>query len=171
MQKSFLPAAAVLVILIVIAGCPVQAFTAKSLDISVLENGDATISLDYDLTWVENIAVFSRVADPGAELTKALRNEFRKNVEVVSVSNNHVQVQVQNFAMIKEKNGTTTLNTPSLSFKNAQNALNRYWFSRFITPDFTPDVSRVSFPDGYFQEYYNADTIPSVSHPVGTVSP
>jgi hypothetical protein len=61
-----------------------------------------------------------------------------------------------------------SLNTPALSFKNAEKVLNKYWFARFISPDFSPEVTRVSFPDGFSELFFNKDQIPSVRHIINT---
>jgi len=167
MVKYALAGMGILILALIIIVCPVGAFTAKNLDISIQDNTNAIITFGYDLSWYENIAVFSRIADPGTELAKALRVQFRKNVEVTSVTGNYAQFQVENFASRTVNDGTVSLNTPSLSFKNAEKALNKYWFASFISPDFSPDISRVSFPDGYSEEFYNQDQIPSLHHTLG----
>ncbi|HEX3002169.1 MAG TPA: hypothetical protein VHN82_07370, partial [Methanoregula sp.] len=81
-----------------LVACPAQAFTAKSLDITVLDSTDATITFAYDLSWYENIAIYSRIADPGNELARALKSQFNRDVTVTSVSGNSVQVRVLRFA-------------------------------------------------------------------------
>lgn len=155
-------------ILLILIACPVQAFTAKTLDISVQENNGAFVTFSYDLSWYENAVVFSRLADPGAEISKAIRGQFNKNVDVTSVSGSQVQVYIHDFATRSEKDGAVTLSTPAMSFQNAKAALDKYWFARFINPDFSPEISRVTFPDGYSAEFSNQDNIPSVRHVLGT---
>jgi len=154
----------ILILIFTIIAWPAQAFTAQNLDIAIQENNDAIISFDYDLSWYENIVVFSRIVDPANELAKALASQFKKNVQVTSVSGNHIQVVVENFATRTVSDGVVSLNTPALSFKNAQKVLDKYWFARFINPDFSPAVTRVSFPDGYSEDFYNQDQIPAVHH-------
>lgn len=158
----------ILILVLFVVVCPVQAFTAKNLDIMVQDNADATITFTYELSWFEQAAVFSKIADPATELARALRTQFNKNVEVTSISGNTAQFRVEGFATKKEKDGVVSLISPSLSFKNAEKALKKYWFAPLISPDFSPEVTRVSFPDGYAAEFYNVDTIPSVRHVVGT---
>jgi hypothetical protein len=170
MMKYAFYGTAALVLVLFLAVCPAQAFTAKNLDITVQDSGDAIISFEHALTWYENAAVFSRIADPGTELAKALRSQFGRNVEVTTISGNHAQFLIENFASRKDSNGMVTMQTPPLSFRNAEQVLNRYWFARFISPDFSPEVSRVSFPDGYAEEFYNQDQIPAVHHSMGSVS-
>ncbi|PKL70590.1 MAG: hypothetical protein CVV30_04360 [Methanomicrobiales archaeon HGW-Methanomicrobiales-1] len=164
MTKYPLAGMGILILVLVIIVCPVQAFSAKNLDISIQDNTNAIITFSYDLSWYESIAVFSRIADPGTELAKALRTQFKKNVEVTSVTGNSAQFQVENFASRAVNDGAVSLNTPSLSFKNADKVLKKYWFASFISPDFSPEITRVSFPDGYSEEFYNRDLIPSVHH-------
>ena len=144
--------------------CPAQAFTAKSLDIAVQQNGDAVITFTYELSWIENIAVFMRIADPGVELQKALENNYKKSVDVIVANAGESQVVVYGFASVHENDGMVTMETPALSFADAQKILNQYWFAPLITPDFSPDITTVSFPDGYTQEFSNQISIPAVSH-------
>jgi hypothetical protein len=58
--------------------------------------------------------------------------------------------------------------TPALSFQNAQRALNQYWFAPLINPDFSPDITQITFPDGYHEEFYNQIAIPAISHTIST---
>jgi hypothetical protein len=167
-MKNMIFRIGILFLMLIVIACPAQAFTAKNLDIAIQANTDAIITFDYDLTWYENVAVFSRIADPGNELAKALRSQSGKNVEVLTVSGNHAQFLVENFASGTDKNGTITMIAPALSFTNARKALDTYWFGRFISPDFSPDITRISFPDGYAEEFYNQDQIPAVGHTMVT---
>jgi hypothetical protein len=164
MIKPAISRIGILLFVLVLAVSPAQAFTAKNLDIAVQDNQDARITFDYDLTWYESVFVFSKIVDPANELAKELKNQFRKNVVVTSVSGNQAQFLVENFASRKVSDGVISLNTPALSFKNAENVLKKYWFAQFISPDFSPEVTRVSFPDGFSELFYNKDQIPSVRH-------
>jgi hypothetical protein len=163
MSRSYL-LIGVLILATLFAISPVHAFTAKNLDIAIQPDTSADITFTYELSWYENIAVFARIADPATELKKALTSQFDKPVDVVSVSGSSVEVRVQNFAARKVTGDSVTLKTPSLSFQNAENALKQYWFAPLISPDFSPDVTTVSFPDGYAEKFYNQVSIPAVSH-------
>jgi hypothetical protein len=74
------------------------------------------------------------------------------------------QFYVRGFATKKVKNSTVTMATPALSFRGAEEVLNTYWFAPLISPDFSPDTTRVSFPDGYSETFNNQDQIPKISH-------
>jgi len=157
-----------LLILCFVILSPVQAFTAKSLVIDVKDNTDAIITFDYELSWLEHLAVFAHIADPGTELKEALESNFHAPVEVLKADSGRSQFYVEEFASEQVSGGHTTLTTPPLSFREAEKVLKQYWFAPFINPDFSPDVSRVVFPDGYMQTFNNQDQIPRVSHKLGS---
>lgn len=154
----------ILALIAILLVCPVQAFTAKSLDITVQENTDAVITFDYQLTWYENVAVFTRIGDPATELKKALESNYHKPVQVMESDAGRSQFYVQGFAAKKVKDNITTMTTPALSFRSAEAALQKYWFAALISPDFSPDVARVIFPDQYTESFSNVDQIPKISH-------
>ena len=155
-----------------LVGClavtPVHAFTAKTLDITVQENTDAVIAFDYELSWFENIAVFMRITDPGTELQKALESSYGKPVLVTKTDGGESRFIVQGYATKIEHDGNVTLVTPALSFAKAEKILNQYWFAPLISPDFSPEVTRVNFPDDYTEEFYNQISIPALRHTLGT---
>lgn len=144
--------------------CPAQAFTAKTLDIVVQENGDATITFDYDMSWYENAVVFARIADPAKELKKAIDSNYNTDAEVLSTSGSEAKILVRGFAKSTTKDGTTTMTTPALSFQSAEKVLKQYWFAPLISADFSPELTRVVFPDGYVAQFGNQIAIPKVSH-------
>jgi hypothetical protein len=163
-MKRSLVLTAFLLIVVLAAASPVQAFTAKSMDIMVQQNTDAVITFRYELSWLENVAVFMRITDPGAELKNALETNYNKPVTVLGVNQGEVQVLVPSFAITQDLNGTVIMTTSSLSFQNAQKVLDQYWFAPLINANFSPAVSRVTFPDGYSEEFYNQISIPSIQH-------
>jgi hypothetical protein len=147
-----------------LCACPAQAFTAKTLDINVQDNGDAVITFTYSLSWFENAAVFAHIADPNTQLKNALESNYGKNVDVMAATGNQAEVLVHGFATRTMTDNGVTLTTPELSFESAQRVLNHYWFAPLITVDFSPDVTAVDFPDGYVENYYDQITIPAISH-------
>ena len=163
MKRSLIPAG-ILLLVICFFICPAQAFTAKSLDIAVQQNDDAVITFTYQLSWLENFAVFMHIADPGQELQTALENNYKKPVDVLVANPGESQVVVHGFASVQDHDGTVTMKTPALSFADAQKVLNQYWFAPLVNPDFSPEITRVTFPDGYSEEFSNQISIPSISH-------
>jgi hypothetical protein len=161
----------VLIVVLWLGVSPVQAFTAKNLDVAVQGNGDAIITFDYELSWFENVAVFMHISDPAIELKKALESNSKKPVTIIKADGGESQFTVQGFATIKEQNGTTTMKTPSLSFVEAQKILDKYWFAPLVSPDFSPEVTRVRFPDGYSEEFQNQISLPPVTHTLLSADP
>jgi hypothetical protein len=163
MKRSFV-LAVILVLALLSVTPPVQAFTAKNLDIAVQDTSDAIITFDYDLSWYEHAAVFVRIADPGRELKTALENSYGLPVMVIQADGGTTRLVVKGFASRQESDGTVTMTTPALSFREAEKILDQYWFARFITPDFSPEVTTVRFPDGYAETFSNQISIPAIQH-------
>lgn len=143
---------------------PVQAFTLKSLDISVAPGGAATINAQYELSFLEQTAVYFQLADPSRELQSAFNSKSSSPTTVESVSSTSARISVPSYADVKTTGEGTTYTTPSLSFERARVALDGYWFAPLVTLDFSNDVITITFPDGYAQQFTGQVSIPSVSH-------
>jgi len=151
----------VLVMVAILAVSPGQAFVAKELRISLDDQGDAEIQFDYSLSFLENVAIFLRIADPGRELKSALESNLHKTVEIESVGNSQARFRVEQFATLREE--TVVMRTPGLSFTSAEQAMKRYWFAPLVNPDFSPDLTVVQFPDGSQDVFYDSTGIPPLS--------
>lgn len=152
--------------LMAMAVMPVQAFTMKSLAIDLAQNGDAQIAMQYDLSFVEQSAVFLRIADPASELQSAFQSGSNKAVTVTEATSSSAKIQVPAFASVTTTGGNTIMASPSVSFERARDVLNSYWFAPLIAPDFSPAVTTVTFPDGYKEYFYDQIKIPSVTHTI-----
>jgi hypothetical protein len=145
---------------------PAQAFVAKSLTITLAPNGDGQIDMQYELSFLEQSAVFLRIADPAAELKKAFDSRTDQPVTVIKATSSSATVIVPAFASVYPGKGKYTLVTPKVSFERAQAVINSYWFAPLVNPDFSPDVSTVIFPDGYRATFNNVISLPPISRPV-----
>jgi hypothetical protein len=163
MRKHVLFAGVVLVILLALA-CPAQAFTAKTLNIAIKSNGDAYVTFDYELSLIEDAAVFLQVADPGTEIQKVLENNYPGRVYLIRTDSGTSRFYIIELATMSVQNGTVTMTTPALSFANAERVLNQFWFAPLINPDFSPDTTMVSFPNGYTETFYNQNALPEITH-------
>jgi hypothetical protein len=143
---------------------PVQAFTAKSLTITLAPDGDARVDLHYELSFLEQTAVFLRLADPAAELKKAFDSHSSEPVTVPQATSTSAVVLIPGFATINEGTRQVRMITPSVSFEKAQQVMNGYWFAPLVSPDFSPAVTTVIFPDGYQENFSDVISIPSLSH-------
>jgi hypothetical protein len=145
---------------------PAQAFTFKTLTISVGEQGNAQIDMDYDLSFFEQTAVFFRIADPASELKSAFEGHSKEPVTVTRATSSSASVSIPSFAYITRTDGKEIMETPSVSFERAEQVLNQYWFAPLVTPDFSPATTTITFPDGYRESYHDLIQIPPVSHTV-----
>jgi len=150
--------------LLAFAAMPAQAFTARSLTITLSQNGDAQADMQYELSWTEQIAVFFRLADPAGQLKNGLENELGRPVTVTSFTSSTADVTIPSFAYASGLGTSRSLVTPAFTFSHIQEAVNKYWFARFISPNFTPRVTTIIFPDGFRAVYYDRTNIPTVAH-------
>ena len=76
---------------------PVQAYTAKSLTITLAPDGDAQLDMQYDLSFIEQSAVFFRIADPAAELKNAFDTHSSEPVTVKEATSSSAVVIIPSF--------------------------------------------------------------------------
>jgi hypothetical protein len=143
---------------------PASAFTMKSLDVTVGPNGDAVIDAQYDLSFLEQSAVYFQLADPSQQLQSAFNSKTSAPVTVESVSPNAARISVPSYTSVKNGDDGITYTTPVLSFERARTALKSYWFAPLVSLDFSKGVTTVTFPDGYQEQFTGQISIPSVSH-------
>jgi hypothetical protein len=157
-----------MIVICALVAAPIQAFTSKVLDIEVLENGDAIISFNYEITWYESLALSARMVDLNKDVGDAIKSNFGNNAEIIEMTTSNAKIRVPNYVIVRPyTDGTTEYETPSLSFKNAQESLNKYWFTKYLTVDFSPEEIRIKFPDGYEQKFHEQISIPAVSNKQG----
>jgi hypothetical protein len=150
--------------ILAVAIMPVQAFTAKSLTITLAPDGDARVDMHYELSFLEQTAVFLKLADPAAELKKAFDSHSSEPVTVPQATSSSAVVLIPGFATINEGTRQARMTTPTVSFEKAQQVINNYWFAPLVSPDFSPEITAVIFPDGYEEQFHDVITIPSLSH-------
>ncbi len=163
-----MPAVCILLLALLLAIVPAEAFTADALTIGLSENGDAQIDFEYTLSFLEKVAVFLKIGDPNEELKKALENNMHLPVSVEEVTDSSARFMVSGFATRKEGKNSFSLQTPPLSFAKAEEVLNQYWFASLIQPDFSPGTTTITYPDGYTKTYTDKISIPKTSHTVKT---
>lgn len=157
----------ILAMLLLVAGLvlPAGAFTAEELNISVNENGAATVDFTYSLNWLERFAVFLKIADPTEEFAKALEKySGGHEVESVAVDDQTASFLVEGFAKVREgENGTMIYTTPALDFTDAEKALDDYWFAPLVQADFSPAKTRIVFVEEITKTFEDSSTVPEVS--------
>jgi hypothetical protein len=150
-----------------LAVMPAQAFTAKSLTITLDREGDAEMNMQYELTFFEQSAVFLQIADPAEELKKAFDSHSPEPVTVVETTSSSAIIHVPAFATVSRDGEGPLMTTPQLSFEKAQQVMNGYWFAPLVSPDFSPAVTMVRFPDGHRAVYYDVLTLPPIQRSLG----
>ncbi|WP_298669767.1 hypothetical protein [uncultured Methanofollis sp.] len=145
---------------------PAGAFTAEKLTIDIEEDGAAIVTFDYSLTWLENIAVFLKIADPNVEFGKALEKYSGSEVESVAVSDRSASFRAETFARVSSVDNATIYATPALHLEEAEKALNDYWFAPLVQADFSPAVTEVTFADGKNETLRDVAEIPSFTHQI-----
>ena len=143
---------------------PVQAFEITSLTIDLQPTGDAIVGIDYTLSMAEQLGVYLGIADPGLELKKGLESNFKHTVTVDSMSDESAKFLVSNFSKPKETDGSILMRTPELSFRLAEKILAKYWFAKLLNPDFSPQITKITYPDGYVETFTDQSVIPATSH-------
>jgi len=149
-----------------LAVMPAQAFTAKTLTISLDQNGNAQADMQYDLSFAEQAAIFFHAADPATLLQNALQENLNRPVTVGKADMSSADVTIGSFADVTTNAGTTTMTTPSFSFAAAQKAIKNEWYAPLISADFAPQTTTITFPDGYQSSFADQISIPSVSHQI-----
>lgn len=147
-----------------LAVMPAQAFTAKTLTITLDGNGNAQADMQYELSFTEQAAIFFHAADPATALQSALQENLNGQVTVQKADMSSADVVIDSFATLSASNGTTTMTTPAFSFASAQAAVKNQWYAPLISADFAPQATTITFPDGYKATYFEQINIPSVSH-------
>ena len=153
----------VLLFLVFMSVCssPVFAFTAQSLDITIEKNGDATAVFQYALEGViENAVPQSLLED---ELIKGLSTSSEPPT-VITFDRTGATLLLQKFAQVSAADTGTEYITASMDFKKAEIALENSALNYVISADFSPQRSTVTFPDGYFCEFSDMSTLPSLTH-------
>lgn len=162
MKNLYLFAGCLLVLLFAVM--PVQAFTARSLTITLSDQGDAVAEMQYDLSLLEQTAVFFRITDPAAELKKAFDANTLYPVTVPKATSSSATVIIRSFATASGEGSSLTMISPAVSFEKAQRVLDQYWFAPLLSPDFSPAITTIIFPDGYQETFNNVLAIPSIEH-------
>jgi len=162
MKRSYLILGGILIVLLVVM--PAQAFTAKTLTVTINGNGDARADMQYDLSFMEQAAIFLHAANPSATLQSALSENLGRPVTVVSADMSSADVIIPSFAGVTQAGGRTTMTTPAFSFANAQQEVRSEWYGSLIPADFAPRATTITFPDGYQASFNSQISIPAVTH-------
>ena len=150
--------------LVALAAVPAGAFEAKTLDVTISPSGAAEVVMTYDLTLFERFGVYAAMAAPRHALAQALGALSGRKVRVGEAGPDGAAFVVPKFATITHGRDGTVYATPAVDFTAFQAALDRYWFARLVSPDFSPDSITLTFPDGYSERFDGGTGLPAVTH-------
>jgi hypothetical protein len=136
---------------------PVQAFSATHVDYIIDEGGNALVTADYDLSIVESIALSTNTVKDG--VSKALRNEYGPQTEIISLDSHRGQFTIPKFADVKND----TIQTPCLDFGKVKKSVDKYWFSKVLNINYAPDITTIRFYNGKVYTYNKVIFIPALT--------
>jgi hypothetical protein len=151
------------------AAMPASAFASKKLDINVLENGDANIQFQYQLSWPEKFG-YTLVPQKEQIVSSAIQTEFpTTTVTNVRVSKSFTDLTIKNFASVStstiQGGAATTYKTPAVSFLLAKHMLDANPLIRDnVMPDYSPGVTTVRFAHGVKYTYNDVTGIPAITY-------
>lgn len=148
---------------IVFAILPAEALTMKALTVNLEENGDAQVDLRYDLSLPEQGAVMFQITDLRGTLERDLQENLNRPVSVRNAGMDSADMTIAGFASVSKKDGTTVMTMPGFSLANAEGVMKQYWYAPLTSPDFSPEVTAITFPDGYTEYYYNQISFPTIT--------
>lgn len=152
------------VIAAALAAVPAGAFEAKTLDVTIGPSGAAEVAMTYDLNLVETVGVYAAIASPGRALETALGAVAGRKVQVREAGPDGAAFVVPRFATVTLGRSGTVYATPAVDFTAFGSSLDRYWFARLVSPDFSPDTITLTFPDGYREQFDGRTGLPAVTH-------
>ena len=150
------------------AAMPATAFTSKKLDINVLENGDANIQFEYQLSLPEKFG-YTVIPQKEQIVLSAIQTEFpTRTVTNVRVSKSFTDLTIKNFASVSTsttEGAATTYRTPAVSFMLAKHMLDANPLIRDnVMPDYSPGKTTVRFAHGVKYTYTDVTGIPAITY-------
>lgn len=162
--KFRLPLAILLIVSLAAAAMPASALTITSYTAEIQDDGNAILTFNYDMTFVEYVGYYLNIANPG----KLMKEEYDKHAnmpgDVLSSDSKGTSFKVYGYAAVSDDTNGKTITTPSQSFQKAEAILKEHPVAKLTTFDLSPDITTVTFPDGYCETFYNELSIPSITH-------
>lgn len=156
-KSKYIIGSIVICIILAIVVFPAQAFRVDHLDYSISANGDAVVSADYELTFIEKIALM--VPTIKDEVSKAIKTEYGEKSEIIMMNETRAQFTIPGFA----DKYPTYIQTPSLNFSRIQARVDAYWFIKALNIDYSPTVTTIRFFDGTVHTYNDVMFIPALT--------
>jgi hypothetical protein len=153
-----------LLLLGILASTPAAALHARYLDIVIDRGGDATVTFEYTLPWIEQGLAFIGAVNPDRDLERIFGATTGGDVRTISAGPGVTSFSVKGFASVTGDAGRTTFTTSTLNLSWGQAGYESSILSPLLEPDFSPDITVVRFPDAYSVTYRNLLLIPNITH-------
>ena len=154
----------VLLLLGLLAPAPCAALQAGYLDITIDRTGDATVTFEYTLSFIEGLLAFLGAVGPGRDLGKVLAAATGGEVSQLSESTGSTSFSVKGFAAVSGASPNTTYRTPVLNLSWAEAGWETSVIAPLLDPDFSPRVTVIRFPDAYSVTFRDELVIPDITH-------
>jgi hypothetical protein len=155
---------ALLLLLGLLAPVPAAAIHVRYLDIVVDRGGNATVTFEYTLPWIEQGLAFLGLVNPDRDLGQIIAAATGGQVDRLSAFEGVTTFSVTGFAGITDGDGTSTYDTHALNLSWAQAGYESSILAPLLDPDFSPDVTVIRFPDAYSLTFRDRLLIPGVTH-------
>jgi hypothetical protein len=153
-----------LLVLGILATTPAAALQARHLDIIVDRNGDATVTFEYTLSWIEQVLAFLGAVNPDRDLERIFAATTGGPIETLSAGMGATTFSVKGFATVTENAPGGTYDTLPLNLSWGQAGYESSILAPLLEPDFSPDVTVVRFPDAYSRTFRDQFLIPNITH-------
>ncbi|MDD1662208.1 MAG: hypothetical protein LUQ60_00465 [Methanomicrobiales archaeon] len=153
-----------LLVLGILAATPAAALHARYLDIVVDRGGNATVTFEYNLPWIEQVLAFLGAVNPDRDLERIFAATTGGTVATLSAGEGVTTFSVKGFATMTENAPGTTYDTRPLNLSWGKAGYESSILAPLLEPDFSPDVTVIRFPDAYSRTFRDLFLIPNITH-------
>jgi len=148
----------------VLASMPAAALHSRYLDIAVDRNGDATVTFEYTLGWVEQALAFLGMVKPDRDLERIFGESTGGTVTTLSADPGATSFSVTGLATVTNDSLGTTYTTRGINLSWGKAGYESSILAPLLEPDFSPDLTVVRFPDAYSVAFRDQLVIPVIVH-------
>jgi len=153
-----------LLVLGFLAATPAAALHARYLDIVVDRNGDATVTFEYNLSFVEGFLSLLGAINPSRDIERIFAASTGQNTTTLSTADGSTTFGVRGFATVVENDPSLTFATVPVNLSWGQAGYESSVIAPLLDPDFSPDSTVIRFPDAWSVTFHDLFLVPTVNH-------
>lgn len=153
-----------LLVLAILTPTPAAALHARYLDIVVDRDGNATVTFEYNLSFIEQALAFFGAVNPDRDLERIFAAATGGKAETLSASDRVTTFAVAGFAVVRGDAQSSIYDTCPINLSWGQAGYESSILAPLLEPDFSPDVTVIRFPDAYSLTFRDQFLIPNVTH-------